>query len=288
MRILHEKDKEALLSYVGKEPEMNLFFIGDIENFGIESETVTVYLHEERDRWDFVILRYYQYFLLYSRYDDYNAAEAIAFLRGQEPDCISGKTVLLERIAPAFPQREIQSTYMSRCDHMTAMSDLCGCGAVKSDSGNCQDNGTESGGQTQKLVIRRLEKADAAEAVRLLSDIEEFQKTFKKDELEEQIQHMESEMEQGSKAAMGGFLDGRMVCTASTSAENSQSAMVVGVATVRAFRGRGYASAVVAALCQDCFARGKKYLCLFYDNPTAGKIYNRIGFQELGEYGMLR
>ncbi len=42
-----------------------------------------------------------------------------------------------------------------------------------------------------------------------------------------------------------------------------------------------------AALCRDCFERGKKYLCLFYDDPVAGRIYNRIGFQELGEYGML-
>ena len=60
MRILHEEDREELLSYVKREPEMNLFFIGDLENFGIESETVNVYLHEERDRWDFVILRFYQ------------------------------------------------------------------------------------------------------------------------------------------------------------------------------------------------------------------------------------
>lgn len=265
MRILQEEDKEALLCYVAKEPEMNLFFIGDIENFGIESETVHVYLHEERGRWDFVILQYYRYFLLYSQYDDYNAAEAIAFLRGQEPDCISGKTVLLERIAPAFGQWAIQSTYMSRCD--------------------CVEAGWE---RPKELAIRRLEKADAAEAIKLLSDIEEFQKTYKKQELTEHIRHMESEMEQGGKAAVGGFLDGRMVCTASTSAENSQSAMVVGVATVRAFRGRGYASAVVEALCRDCFERGKQYLCLFYDNPAAGKIYNRIGFRELGQYGMLR
>lgn len=70
--------------------------------------------------------------------------------------------------------------------------------------------------------------------------------------------------------------------------ENSESAMIVGVATAEGHRGKGYASAVVEALCRDCFERGKKYLCLFYDNPVASRIYNRIGFQELGEYGMLR
>lgn len=270
MRVLQEQDREEILAYVRKEPEMNLFLIGDLENFGVESETVNFYLHEERDRWDFLILRFHQFFILYSQYEDYNADKAIDFLKKQrEPDCISGKTVLLERIAPAFPQWKINSTYMSRCD--------CAGG----DAGNSQ-------GEPENLVIRRLEKEDAAEAIDLLSNIAEFARTYKRDELDEQVRRMEEEMDQGSKAAVGGFLNGRMVSVASTSAENSESAMVVGVATVSESRGKGYASAVVQALCRDCFKRGKKYLCLFYDNPVAGRIYNRIGFKELGEYGMLR
>lgn len=265
MRILHEEDREEILQYVKKEPEMNLFLIGDMENFGVENETVNFYLHEERNRWDFLILRFHQFFILYSQYEDYNTEEAIAFLSEQTPDCISGKTVLLERIAPAFPQWTLESTYMSRC--------------------NQAESGPE---QLGDLVIRRLEKGDVPEAIDLLSDIEEFSRTYKKSEKEEHIRRMEEEMAQGSKAAVGAFLNGRMISTASTSAENSESAMVVGVATAKEFRGKGYASAVVSALCKDCFARGKSYICLFYSNPVAGRIYNRIGFQELGEYGMLR
>ncbi len=266
MRVLQEKDREEILRYVRKEPEMNLFLIGDLENFGVESETVNFYLHEERDRWDFLILRFHQFFILYSQYEDYNADAAIDFLKKQrEPDCISGKTVLLEKIAPAFPQWTIQSTYMSRCNRVE-------------DSFSGPDD----------LVIRRLEKEDVAEIIDLLLTIPEFSRTYKEDEREEQIRRMVEEMAQGSKAAVGGFLDGRLIATASTSAENSESAMVVGVATATDCRRKGYASAVVSALCRNCFERGKKYLCLFYDNPVAGRIYNRIGFQELGEYGMLR
>ena len=214
---------------------------------------------------DFLVLRFHQFFILYSQYEDYNAEEAIAFLSRQTPDCISGKTVLLERIAPAFPQWTLESTYMSRCNEAKRSQE-----------------------QPENFVLRRLEKADVPEAIDLLSDIEEFSRTFKKSEREEQIRRMEDEMAQGSKAAVGGFLNGRMISTASTSAENSESAMIVGVATAKEFRGKGYASAVVSALCRDCFARGKNYLCLFYSNPIAGRIYNRIGFQELGKYGMLR
>ena len=44
---LHEKDREAILDYVSAEPEMNLFFIGDVENYGVESETVNLYANIE-------------------------------------------------------------------------------------------------------------------------------------------------------------------------------------------------------------------------------------------------
>lgn len=37
MRKIRGDEKEKLLKYVGKEPELNLFVIGDIENFGLES-----------------------------------------------------------------------------------------------------------------------------------------------------------------------------------------------------------------------------------------------------------
>ena len=269
MRILHEQDREEILTYVRKEPEMNLFLIGDLENFGVESETVSFYLHEEKDRWDFLILRYHRFFILYSQYEDYNAEAAIDFLKNQSPGCISGKTALLEKIAPAFPQWKMESTCLSRCDCV-------------------EDNVGDYPGAPENSVIRRLEKEDVAEAIGLLSDIEEFAKTFRKEEQQEQVGRMTDEMNQGSKVAVGLFLNGRMVSVASTSAENSESAMIVGVATVPECRGKGYASAVVRALCRDCFGRGKRYLCLFYDNPAAGRIYNRIGFRELGKYGMLR
>lgn len=265
MRILQEKDREELLSYLQKEPEMNLFWIGDIENYGLEGETIAVHLHETRDRWDFLILRFHRSFLLYSQYEDLDVGEAVRFFRGQEPDCISGKMSLLEKIAPAFPQWTIESTYMSRCDHVEGSPAL-----------------------PDALTIRRLGKEDTVDMIDLLSGIEEFAKTYKKEKRQEQIDEMNEEMEKGSKTAVGGYLDGRLIAAASTSAENSESAMIVGVATVPEHRGKGYATAVVSALCCDQFAHGKKYLCLFYKNPVAGRIYNRIGFQELGTYGMLR
>ena len=64
--------------------------------------------------------------------------------------------------------------------------------------------------------------------------------------------------------------------------------MIVGVGTLKEYRGRGYASWLVGKLCQDLLDDGKGFICLFYNNPAAGRIYHRIGFSEMGEYGLLR
>lgn len=85
------------------------------------------------------------------------------------------------------------------------------------------------------------------------------------------------------------FIDaeGEMAASASTTAENSVSAMIVGVCTAVKHRKKGYASLVMEKLMADIFEEGKT-LCLFYDNPEAGRIYKRLGFKDIGKWTMYR
>ncbi|WP_411677757.1 GNAT family N-acetyltransferase [Caproicibacter sp.] len=86
----------------------------------------------------------------------------------------------------------------------------------------------------------------------------------------------------------GVFQNGRLVAAASSSAENSRSAMIIGVATLPDVRRKGLAGGLVSKLCGELFSEGKQFVCLFYDNPLAGRIYRKIGFQESGEYMMIK
>ncbi|MGP4075489.1 GNAT family N-acetyltransferase [Halobacillus sp. K22] len=63
------------------------------------------------------------------------------------------------------------------------------------------------------------------------------------------------------------------------------SAMVVGVCTHPEHKNQGYASVCMTKLCQELLAEGKM-LCLFYDNPEAGSIYKRLGFEDIGKWMM--
>ncbi len=51
-------------------------------------------------------------------------------------------------------------------------------------------------------------------------------------------------------------------------------------------RGRGYASALVAALSQLLLDGGKSFCCLFTDlaNPVSNRIYARLGFERVGDF----
>jgi predicted GNAT family acetyltransferase len=50
-------------------------------------------------------------------------------------------------------------------------------------------------------------------------------------------------------------------------------------------RGRGYASALVAALSEQMVERGRRFCFLYTDlaNPTANAIYVRIGYEQVAE-----
>lgn len=138
----------------------------------------------------------------------------------------------------------------------------------------------------EKSELRRLVPDDAAKVVALYLQIEEFCDLYKEDN-EKSIKEIRFNLENGGRS-YGIFQNGTLISVASTSAENSVSAMVVGVATLPSERKKGLAGSLVAKLCEDFLNENKQFLCLFYDNPEAGSIYHRIGFTELGNYSLLK
>ena len=115
--------------------------------------------------------------------------------------------------------------------------------------------------------------------------IDEFADSFRGVDREEKVEECRENLTRGGHAF--GVYDGdRLVALAETTAENSVSAMVVGVATLPGWRGRGFARACVHAAAAHSFAAGRRYLCLFYDNPAAGRIYHALGFADVGRFGM--
>ena len=87
-----------------------------------------------------------------------------------------------------------------------------------------------------------------------------------------------------SRVARGEFRiwdDGRPVAYAGCNDAAPDFARIAPVYTLPECRGRGYATALVAALARELLGRGKRKLFLTTDvaNPTSNAIYARIGFR---------
>ena len=99
---------------------------------------------------------------------------------------------------------------------------------------------------------------------------------------------------EGRKAAAfraGGRVAFEMDCghslyTAATAC-GRRCAMIVGVATLEPWRRQGCAAHLVSRLCQELQGQGRDLVCLFYQTPQAGRVYQRLGFVPVGRYGLL-
>lgn len=82
--------------------------------------------------------------------------------------------------------------------------------------------------------------------------------------------------------ASGGWV----VSCALLNVEGSEAGLIGGVYTSPSARGKGHAAACTAALSADLLRTGK-IACLFYENPTAGRVYRRLGFKQVDLWALL-
>lgn len=257
IRQLSQKDHERCLNLIKVQPAENLFIIGDIEAYGYERDFQKVWgdfnSHGELIA---VLLKYENNYIPFAL-GDFNA-EGFADIIDQDSDfsMMSGLREVTARIEPFIkrPLKSKRQTYYAKCT---------GLQHVTSD--------------TSQVVKATPQAAEGL--VDLLIRVPEFSDSIIT------VDRKRRGLEDGSSRTYYMEENGIMVSTASTAAENSMSAMVVGVATLEDYKKKGYATACMVRLCEEVLNEGKE-LCLFYDNPKAGAIYKRLGFKDIGFWMM--
>ncbi|MGL5345987.1 MAG: GNAT family N-acetyltransferase [Peptostreptococcaceae bacterium] len=257
VRKLNQVDKEKVLKYVSKQPSINLFIIGDIEQFGFDKDFQEVWgKFDEDDNLKGVLLRYNNNFIPYYENIDEDVEGFKEIIKSYDKNVmISGKEELVEKFKNVIGNYIERKTYFCELKDKNKLLDW--------------DN-------TVKLAVPQ----DANRIYEIIESIEEFT-------AENDIEQINDRIEDKSKRVYYIENDkGEIISISQTTAENSKSAMVVGVATRKGYREQGHMSKCLSRLCNDLLEEDKT-LCLFYDNPKAGKIYHRIGFEEIGKWTML-
>jgi RimJ/RimL family protein N-acetyltransferase len=131
----------------------------------------------------------------------------------------------------------------------------------------------------REMSVRRGSRADVEALTRLYTGASGFE-----DMAAGQIR----EIMRGRVEALRTYLaemEGRVVAAASTSAETRTAAMIGGVWTDPAWRGRGLSKAVVGALSRELLGeRRVPYLFYLIDNAPAERVYARIGYHPIGHW----
>ncbi|TGB04003.1 GNAT family N-acetyltransferase [Halobacillus salinus] len=259
IRQLDSQDRAACETLLFQKPAENLFIISDIENFGFEEDFQTLWGDWNAEgELSAVLLKYHSNYICYG--DGPFDGKGFASIINQDPDFreLSGLEEMTNEILPFIARRKKHSRqlYYAKMDQLVP--------SPSPDGGEC----------VQLATVK-----DIPSIARLFDEIDDF----------EESENREGSLKVGmeSKSARTYFIrkGGKLVSSASTTAENSASAMVVGVCTHPDHTKKGYASQCMERLCEELINEGKS-LCLFYDNPDAGRIYKRLGFLDIGFWTM--
>ena len=79
--------------------------------------------------------------------------------------------------------------------------------------------------------------------------------------------------------AVTAILDGQPVAAGMFTPPIDSIAELVGITTLTPYRGRGIGAALTSELVRLAFKHGVDSLFLYTDNPTAYRVYERLGFQ---------
>jgi len=259
IRRLTHNDHEACFNLLKPRSAENLFIIGDIEAYGYDQEFQKVW-GEFNDSGELVavLLKYQENYIPYAS-NSFNA-KGFAEIISTDPDFkfMSGLKEITEKIEPYLNKqlKTKRQTYYAKCTKLTSNQDI----VIFS-------------------IVEQASPKDAEALVQLLNSVPEFNDSIIT------VERKRRTLTDGTSRAFFIMEDEKMVSTASTAAENSMSAMVIAVATLENYKKRGYATKCMLVLCNQLLQEGKE-LCLFYDNPSAGAIYKRIGFVDIGFWMM--
>ncbi|WP_400247843.1 GNAT family N-acetyltransferase [Niallia sp. JL1B1071] len=260
IRELTVKDHSIVMEFLLQDPSINLFIIGDIEAFGYHATFQKLWGEFHQGDITAVLLKYFESYIFYCKDKNLFDVEGFASIMQStiHPVTLSGRADFVEKFEnlPNLTLGKKKVTYFAQC-------------------------GTKKEIQLTGM-IKKATIADIDRIVGLRDSIDEFKTTDQtKNILKKAIE---------SKTGRTYYLENdkqEIISTVSTTAENSQSAMIVGVCTHKDYRNNGYASKLMTALVKDVLEE-KQYVCLFYDNPNAGKIYKNVGFEDIGFWTMYR
>lgn len=249
-------DNHNVMKILHCDRERNAFVINDIMNYGYTSEIVDVWgSFAHSGELEAVLLRYDNFFLCSAMIDCDCAAFLPVINSYPQYESVSGAPEVIRKLAQPLGQQCRLKNYM-RLDKLP--QELAASSTI-----------------VRTATLEEIELVDD-----LLVSVEFG---FSRGEIAARYRRTVSRNEARYFVVEQ---DGMFVACAATAAETEISAVIVSVCCRKEYRRRGYAEACMRALCETLSAEGKQ-LYLFFENPAAGAMYKKLGFETIGEWAMI-
>lgn len=261
------RDRDRALEYLAAEPVYNFFQDFDIRNYGFDSDFQDVWCLSPEGDPGALLLRYFSCYIIYSRDERYDAAQVAQMLEDNAVHTVIGKASVVDRLAEFWPLHDKNGDEIKLALRHDLLSTL-----------------TEIPDAADAQGVFRAGPEHVDGILNLHFKISEFDARQNPEPAREIIRNA---IITGGGRYLCIAENGEIVAVAGSAAETSTCAAIGGVATAPEARRRGYSTKVVSALCRQLLAEGRKFCVLFYDNPDAGRIYNRLGFSVVGMWAAL-
>jgi len=257
-KLISEEHLPVTMAFLKKDPDLNLFFIGDIEQFGLQNDFMQVWLDDLKTPHS-ALLRYRKNLLLYSDDLSFSPKEIFGYIQRYDVDCFSCGEKVFEKMKSVFdPTCLIKDCDMAKMTKIQAFQD--------------------------SSLVRIATPEDARAIVESLCSIREFA-DYRLIDPDAETPIYQKRLQNRENFHFIIKENNRVVANANTSAMSSVSAMIGGVFTLPECRNKGYATAVVGRLCSFLLEH-KITPILFFENPKADSIYHRLGFKDFGKWFM--
>ena len=258
---LAEEDRQALMTFLSYHKAYNLFAIGDVEIYGFDTSFMTVWaLMDEEDEIKSTLLKYYESLIISTGEEDVDLEPFTTIIRTLEEKVqISGNAKAVNSMAKLMPTYNGKESYL--CELLKPSPTM-----NDTDRSRVQVAVTEDG---QRIY-------DFIQSIEEFSGFGDSPDKYcqKISDGSGRVYYIENEA-------------GQIISVAQTAAECSAGAVIIGVATDSNYRKQGLMRQCMSALCKDLLDDDKVPV-LFYSNPEAGRIYQDLGFEKVGNWKIIR
>ncbi|MEG0328157.1 MAG: GNAT family N-acetyltransferase [Erysipelothrix sp.] len=252
---LHDEHKTELIEFLNQDPYTNLFLVGDLLAFGFEDSIQRYYGFYENGKIECVLFRFRDDSLhVFGNLTEEVFETIEMFVKIESFPRIFMGEATWEQVRGEFD-------YLIQTDNISTLSVYCPNGVKKDD-----------------YEVKRLFSEDAHDCIQLMKHHFTGQPLT--------VEQYAKELDSQERVSYGIKVAGKLVSIASYVAKTADAAMIIGVCTDEHFQKRGYASAIVKLMSDDLYAEGRKGV-LFYTNPVAARIYERLGYKPYARYHMI-